>query len=104
MKFIIGMRFIASDGRVEIDKKKPLKRAVFPIKHYEQTLCLCNRLYRNKRFTVSTFLESYGSINQGEQGMILAHTYIQTGIVDGTSLADDDVTGFGKLTAKNLNA
>jgi hypothetical protein len=36
--------------------------------------------------------------------MILAHTYIQTGIVDGTSLADDDVTGFGKLTAKNLNA
>lgn len=90
--------------RMQKYKKNRSRRAVFPIKHYEQTLCLCNRLYRNKRFTVSTFFESNGSVNQGEQSMILAHTYVQTGIVDGTSLADNDVTGFGQLTAKNLNA
>lgn len=34
--------------------------------------------------------------------MIFSHTYILSRIVNRTSLANDDVAGFGELTAKNL--
>jgi len=61
-----------------------------------------NKLYASatgrtetKDFTFSSFFEVDSTINQSEQSMIFTHTYVQTGIVDSTSLADDDVTGFG---------
>ena len=36
--------------------------------------------------------------------MVLAHANVLAGVVDGTTLTDDDVTGDAMLTAKNLNA
>ncbi len=60
--------------------------------------------YTHERSIFAAFVEFYYAINQSKEGMILAHTYILTRVVDCTALTDDDVTGDALLTAKNLNA
>ena len=60
---------------------------------------------RNDRHVRSVFvgsLEFDNAVAQGEQGVILAHTDILAGVVDGASLADDDVASLGELTTKDL--
>ena len=52
----------------------------------------------------SAVLELYSTINQGIEGVVLAHAYVLARTVLGTALTADDVTGLGKLTTKNLHA
>ena len=52
----------------------------------------------------SAVLELYSAVNQGIEGVVLAHANVLTGTMLGTALTADDVAGFGKLTTKNLDA
>ena len=61
-------------------------------------------LHVDKLTAVFTLSKYYSAINQSIDGVILAHAYIQTGMVNSTTLTLDDVTGFSILTAKNLNS
>ena len=60
---------------------------------------------RNDRHVRSVFvgsLEFDDTVTQSEQGVILAHADVFAGVVDSTSLADDDVASFGELTTEDL--
>jgi len=48
------------------------------------------------------FLEFDDAVAQGKQGVVFAHTDILARVVDGASLADDDVTSFGNLTTEDF--
>ena len=52
----------------------------------------------------SAVLELYGTVNQSIEGVVLAHANVYAGTMLSTALTADDVTGFGKLTTKNLHA
>ena len=52
----------------------------------------------------SAVLELYSTVNQSIEGVVLAHANVHAGTMLGTALTADDVTGFGKLTTKNLDA
>ena len=43
------------------------------------------------------------TINKCEEGVVLAHTNILTGVVYRTTLADDDVAGLSELTTEQLD-
>ena len=49
-------------------------------------------------------LELDSTVNQSEQGVILADTYIDTGMDVGASLANQNVAGQNELTVCTLNA
>ena len=49
-------------------------------------------------------LELDGTVNQSEQGVILADTNVDTGMDVGASLANQNVAGQNKLTVSALNA
>ena len=68
------------------------------------SLCLCFGNYRNIGAVFATFFELYCAVNQGEQGVVLAHTHVFAGVVYCAALANDDVAGYAFLTAENLNA
>jgi hypothetical protein len=53
---------------------------------------------------LATFFELNGSVDKSVEGMVLAHTNVLTGVVDGATLTDDDVTGDTMLTAEDFNA
>ncbi len=75
-------------------------------------ICDCRAIFyflllrgRNDRHVRSVFvgsLEFDDTVTQSEQGVILAHADVFAGVVDSTSLADDDVASFGELTTENL--
>lgn len=52
---------------------------------------------------LSAFVELHHAVDEGVQGVILAHTHVLAGVVGRAALADDDVAGDALLTAKNLN-
>lgn len=54
--------------------------------------------------TVATFREEHGAINQGIDGMVLAHAHVEAGVMNRATLTLDDVARFGELAAKNLNS
>ncbi len=66
-------------------------------------LCLGDGCYVDEAATVATFGEEHGAIYQGVERVILAHAYIETGVMYGSTLALDDVACLGELAAKNLN-
>jgi len=53
---------------------------------------------------VLLFAEFNDAIGQCEEGEIPADTDVLTGMVGGTTLADDDVSGDGGLSAEDLHA
>lgn len=60
---------------------------------------------RNDRHVRSVFvgsLEFDDTVTEGEKGMVFTHTDILARVVDGASLADDDVASLGKLTTEDL--
>ncbi len=67
------------------------------------SLCFAHGGYIDKLATVTTFGEHHDAVDEGIDGVILTQTYVQTGMVYGATLALDDVTGFGKLTAKDFH-
>ena len=57
-------------------------------------LLLAQRSNAYIRFTFAFFAEGNRAVNQCEERVILADTYVLARIVDSTSLANDDVAGF----------
>ena len=67
-----------------------------------KSLLLLRRNHGDVRSVLVGFLELDNAVAQGEQGVVLAHTDILAGVVDGASLADDNVTSFGNLATEDL--
>lgn len=67
-----------------------------------KSLLLLRRNHGDVRSVLIGFLEFDDTVTKGEQGVILAHTDILARVVDGASLADDDVTSFGNLATEDL--
>ena len=44
------------------------------------------------------------AIHEGVNRVVLAHTYVKTGMVNRATLTLDDIACFGVLTAKNLHS
>lgn len=53
---------------------------------------------------VKAAMESNYTVNECIERVILAHAYVLTGIVSGAALANEDVAGYARLAAPNLNA
>ena len=64
---------------------------------------LCQRHYAHVRLVLTLLAERNRSVNEREQRVVLTHTYILTGVVNRTTLADDDVAGLSELTAEQLD-
>ena len=60
--------------------------------------------YGDVGFVVSLAGEFHGAVNKGIEGVVLSHAYVEVGVVDGASLADDDVAGLNDLTAEFLES
>jgi hypothetical protein len=58
----------------------------------------------NVGFVVFPAAEFNDTIYEGKQGVVLAHAYIQAGVVNRATLTDNDVTGLCSLSTINLNA
>ena len=67
-------------------------------------LCLRHRDDGHIGLVAQFLLERDNAVDQGEQGVVFTHTYVLTRIVDGTSLADEDIAGFADLTTEQFDA
>ena len=67
-------------------------------------LLLAQRSNAYIRFTFAFFAEGNRAVNQCEERVILADTYVLARIVDSTSLANDDVASFSELTTEKFDA
>ena len=59
---------------------------------------------RDEALVATTTLEADGDVNKGIQRVIAAHTHVGTRMMDGATLADDDVTRLAGLSTPNLHA
>ena len=66
-------------------------------------LLLAQRSNAYIRFTFAFFAEGNRAVNQCEERVILADTYVLARIVDSTSLANDDVAGDNGFAAELLH-
>ncbi len=48
------------------------------------------------------FSEDNYTVDQSEKSVVLAHTYVEAGVVNCATLTLDDVAGFAMLTTENL--
>lgn len=69
-----------------------------------QALSLCIGRYSYDAAVALSAVEGNNAVNKSEEGVILTHAYILTGIVYSTTLANDDVAGNAGLSTPNLNA
>ena len=67
-------------------------------------LLLAQRSNAYIRFTFAFFAEGNRAVNQCEERVILADTYVLARIVDSTYLANDDVASFSELTTEKFDA
>lgn len=67
-------------------------------------LASCVRLNVNVLTSFLAGRENHNPVNEGKESMILTHTDIKTGMMDSTTLAFDDVTGFTVRTTKNFHS
>ena len=65
-------------------------------------LLLRGRNDRNVRSVFIGSLEFDNTVAQGEEGVVFTHSHVLTRIVNGTSLADDNVASLGELTTEDL--
>ena len=65
-------------------------------------LCLSG-LHVDKLATFLALGEYYYTVDESEESVVLTHTHVETGMVNGATLTLEDVTGFAMLTAENLN-
>jgi len=61
-----------------------------------------NALNGNVGLVLTSFAEFYHTVAGGKDGEIFTHAYILTGMVNGTSLTDNYVTGYGRLSSEYL--
>jgi hypothetical protein len=69
-----------------------------------QRLCLGDGSHVDETTTVLAFSEEDGTVNESVDSVVLAHTHVQTGVVNSATLTFDDVTCFGELTTKDFHA
>ena len=62
------------------------------------------RLNRHERTVLEAFLEDHLAVNQGKQGVVFAHPYVNARVVLGTALTHDDVARPGSLSTENFYA
>jgi hypothetical protein len=62
------------------------------------------RLNRYEGTVLEALLEYYLAVDQGEQGVVFAHPYVDARVVLGTPLTHDDVTSSGSLSTENFYA
>ena len=55
-------------------------------------------------FALALLAELYGSVYECEEGVILAHADVFTGVVDRAALTDDDVARLCELAAEQFDA
>ena len=65
---------------------------------------LLDRDNGDKGTVVPAFTEFHPAVDQRKEGMILSHADIQSGIVAGAPLTNDNIACFGKLSAVYLNS
>ena len=65
-------------------------------------LLLCSRNDRNVRSVFVGLFEFDDTVTQSEEGVVFAHSHVLARIVDGSSLADDNVASLSKLTTEDL--
>lgn len=70
---------------------------------YIAILLLAQRSNAYIRFAFAFFAEGNRAVNQCEERVILADTYVLARIVDSTSLANDDVASFSELTTEKFD-
>ena len=58
--------------------------------------------YRDVGLIIPLAGELDSTVNEGVEGVVLAHSDVGGGVVDGASLADDDVAGFYDFAAEFL--
>ena len=69
----------------------------------EKALCLCHGLHVDVTAAFFTAGEHNCAVNESVDGVILAHAYVETGVMHCAALTFDNVACLGELTAKNLN-
>ena len=74
---------------------------LFSCKVYKK-LCKWSNTYI--ALTRSLLCEDNYTINKCEEGVVLAHTYVLTWIVNSTALTNDDVACLCELTTEKLQA
>lgn len=52
---------------------------------------------------VLAFGEGYDAVDECVDGVVLAHAYVEAGVVNSAALTFDDIAGFGKLTAEEFH-
>ncbi len=62
------------------------------------------RLNRYEGTVLEALLEYYLAVDQGEQGVVFAHPYVDARVVLGTPLTHEDVTRSGRLTTEDFHA
>ncbi len=67
-------------------------------------LCLAGRLHVDETAAFLAGGEHNHAIHEGVNRVVLAHTYVKTGMVNRATLTLDDIACFGVLTAKNLHS
>ncbi len=65
---------------------------------------LSKRHYAYVGLALALLAERYRSIYKCEEGVILTHTHVLTGVVDSTSLTNDDVASLSELTTEKFYA
>ena len=47
--------------------------------------------------------EYYYAVNEGEEGVVLTHAYVETGVVNGATLTLDDIASFAFRTTEDFH-
>ena len=71
-----------------------IQSSIFVIK---SRVLVLKREYRDIRFVVSLLAEAYLTVNKSVKSVILTHTYVQTWVVNCTSLTNEDVASLYSL-------
>ena len=86
------------------NKKKPSPRQGKESQNYEKNVLLCCGNNGDKTTILTAFVELDHAVDKSEQRMILTHSNILTGIVNGAALTDDNVTGDALLATEDFHA
>lgn len=69
-----------------------------------EALCFSHGSYVDEAASVAAFSEEDGAVYESVEGVVLADANVQTGMVNGATLALQDVTGLAELAAKDFHS
>ena len=77
-----------------------MQSSIFVIK---SRVLVLKREYRDIRFVICLLAEAYLTVNKSVKSVILTHTYIQTWVMNSTSLTNENVASLYCLITKLLD-